>query len=104
MIEDTANRTHLAKLLFFVSSNGQLTSLAEYVERMKDKQENIFYMAGGSKDKVEKSRPVAAKARKAEQTKRFEPWIGEDALNDHILRAEISERLTESPCALITSK
>merc|ERR1719268_285654 len=155
VIEDTANRTRLAKLLRFVSSNGKLTSLAEYVERMKDKQENIFYMAGGSKDEVEKSPFVerlikkgyevlylteavdeyaisavpefegkkfqnvakegfsidgdteAAKARKAEQTERFEPlikWLGDDALKDHILRAEISERLTESPCALITSK
>merc|ERR1712054_555902 len=35
VIEDTANRTRLAKLLRFVSSNGKLTSLAEYVERMK---------------------------------------------------------------------
>ena len=28
----------------------------------------------------------------------------EDALKDHILRAEISERLEQSPCALITSR
>merc|ERR1711936_838077 len=53
--EDTANRTRLAKLLRFTSSNGKLTSLAEYVERMKDKQESIFYMAGASKEEVEKS-------------------------------------------------
>merc|ERR1739846_43464 len=46
-IEDAANRTRLAKLLRFTSSNGKLASLAEYVERMKDKQEHIFYMAGG---------------------------------------------------------
>merc|ERR1719483_1273035 len=55
VIEDTANRTRLAKLLRFTSSNGKLSSLAEYVERMKDKQETIFYMAGGSKEEVEKS-------------------------------------------------
>ena len=55
VIEDTANRTRLAKLLRFVSSSGKLSSLAEYVERMKDKQEHIFYMAGGSKEEVEKS-------------------------------------------------
>merc|ERR1711874_846376 len=56
VIEDTANRTRLAKLLRFVSSStGGLTSLAEYVERMKDKQESIFYMAGPSKEEVEKS-------------------------------------------------
>ena len=46
VIEDTANRTRLAKLLRFVSSNGKLSSLSDYVERMKDKQETIFYMAG----------------------------------------------------------
>ena len=38
---------------------------------------------------------------------KFEPltkWLGDDALKDHILRAETSERLVGSPCALITSK
>merc|ERR1719470_785680 len=55
VIDDTANRTRLAKLLRFTSSNGKLSSLAEYVERMKDKQESIFYMAGGSSEEVEKS-------------------------------------------------
>merc|ERR1711915_551743 len=155
VIEDTANRTRLAKLLRFVSSNGKLTSLAEYVERMKEKQEHIFYMAGGSKDEVEKSPFVerlikkgyevlylteavdeyaisalpefegkkfqnvaeegfsidgdteAAKARKEAVKEKYDPllkWLGEDALKDHILRAEVSERLDESPCALITSK
>merc|ERR1712050_730319 len=155
VIEDTANRTRLAKLLRFTSSNGKLTSLAEYVERMKDKQESIFYMAGSSKEEVEKSPFVerllkkgyeilylteavdeyaisalpefegkkfqnvakegfsidgdteAAKERKNEIKERFEPltkWMQEDALKDHILRAEISERLDKSPCALITSR
>lgn len=155
VIEDTANRTRLAKLLRFTSSNGKLTSLAEYVERMKDKQESIFYMAGSSKEEVEKSPFVerllkkgyeilylteavdeyaisalpefegkkfqnvakegfsidgdtdAAKARKEAVKEKFEPltkWLGEDSLKDHILRAEVSERLTDSPCALITSK
>merc|ERR1719219_3276159 len=55
VIEDTANRTRLAKLLRFTSSNGKLSSLAEYVERMKDKQENIFYIAGGSVEEVKSS-------------------------------------------------
>jgi len=156
VIEDTANRTRLAKLLRFLSSaDGKLTSLSDYVSRMKDKQEHIFYMAGGSKAEVEASPFVerllkkgyeilylteavdeyaisalpefdgkkfqnvakegfsidgdteAAKSRKAELSERFEPllkWMGEEALKDHILKAEISERLTNSPCALITSK
>merc|ERR1712241_240220 len=49
----------------------------------------------------------AAKERKNEINERFEPltkWMQEDALKDHILRAEISERLDKSPCALITSR
>merc|ERR1711937_931540 len=155
VIEDTANRTRLAKLLRFTSSSGNLTSLAEYVERMKDKQEAIYYIAGGSKEEVTSSPFVerllkkgyevlllteavdeyaisalpefegkkfqnvakegfsidgdtdAAKARKAEVAEKFEPltkWLGDDALKDHILRAETSERLVGSPCALITSK
>merc|ERR1739844_106907 len=155
VIEDTANRTRLAKLLRFTSSNGKLTSLAEYVERMKDKQESVFYMAGGSKEEVEKSPFVerllkkgyevlflteavdeyaisaqphlqgqqfqnvakegfsidgdtdAAKQRKEATKERFDPlikWMGEDALKDQILRAEISERLSGSPCILVTSK
>ena len=181
VIEDTANRTRLAKLLRFNTSGGKLSSLSEYVERMKDKQEHIFYMAGGSVEEVKTSPFVerllkkgyeviylteavdeyaisalpefegkkfqnvakegfsidgdtdAAKARKAEVlnffhicilaynssssffdnnkflqiAEKFEPltkWLGDDALKDHILRAEVSERLVDSPCALITSK
>jgi len=155
VIEDTANRTRLAKLLRFVSSAGKMTSLAEYVERMKDKQESIFYAAGGSKEEVMNSPFVerllkkgyevlylteavdeyavsalpefegkkfqnvakegfnidgdteAVKQRKEATKERFDPlikWLGEDALKDQILRAEVSERLVESPCVLVTSK
>merc|ERR1719367_1521282 len=155
VMEDASYRTRLAKLLRFMSSNGKLSSLSGYVERMKEKQEQIFYMAGTSKEEVENSPFVerllkkgyevlylteavdeyaisalpefegkkfqnvakegfsidgeteAAKERKAEVNERFEPltkWMQEDALKDHILRAEISERLDKSPCALITSR
>merc|ERR1719394_799869 len=154
-IEDAANRTRLAKLLRFLSSSGSLTSLSAYVERMKEKQEHIFYMAGGSMDEVKSSPFVerllkkgyevlylteavdeyaisaipefegkklqnvakegfsidgdtkAAKERKEALKEQFEPltkWMGEEALKDHILRAEVSERLDQSPCALITSR
>merc|ERR1712051_170811 len=155
VIEDTANRTRLAKLLRFTSSTGKITSLAECVERMKDKQESIFYAAGGAMEEVKNSPFVerllkegyevlflteavdeyaisalpefegkkfqnvakegvsidgdteAAKQRKEATKERFDPltkWMGEDALKDNILRAEVSERLVGSPCALITSK
>merc|ERR1712226_1807143 len=155
-IEDAANRSRLAKLLRFKSSSGGLVSLSDYVERMKDKQEQIFYMAGDSLKEVQDSPFVerlikkgyevlfldeavdeyclsaipefegkkfqnvakdgfnsidgdteAGKARKEAVKEQFEPlikWLGEDALKDHILRAELSERLEASPCALITSR
>merc|ERR1711997_1346313 len=80
VIEDTANRTRLAKLLRFTSSSGKITSLAEYVERMKDKQESIYYAAGGSKEGVSIDGDTeAAKQRKEATKERFEPlikWMG----------------------------
>jgi len=155
-IEDQGNRSRLAKLLRFKSSNGgELTSLEDYIGRMKEKQEHIFYMAGGSMEEVTTSPFVerllkkgyevlylteavdeyaisaipefegkkfqnvakegfsidgdtkAAKERKDAMKEQFEPltkWMGEEALKDHILRAEVSERLDQSPCALITSR
>ncbi|XP_077868267.1 endoplasmin-like [Saccoglossus kowalevskii] len=55
IIEDHSNRTRLAKLVRFFSSNSdtEFTSLAEYVERMKDKQEHIYFMGGASRKEVE---------------------------------------------------
>lgn len=54
VIEDNSNRTRLAKLLKFFSSNSdtEQTSLAEYIERMKEKQESIFFVAGSSREEV----------------------------------------------------
>ncbi|KAK3876270.1 hypothetical protein Pcinc_018929 [Petrolisthes cinctipes] len=155
-IEDSANRTRLAKLLRFLSSasKDKVTSLTEYVERMKDKQEHIYYMAGSSKSEVENSPFVerlikkgyevlylveaideyainaipefegkkfqnvakegltvdegeGAKERLEELKKVYEPltkWLSEDALKDEILKAEVGERLSSSPCALVSSK
>ena len=54
-IPDTANSTKLAKMLRFTSSSGRLTSLDEYVKRMKDKQKSIYYISGGSKKEVSSS-------------------------------------------------
>jgi len=59
LIEDTANRTKLAKLLRFHSSKAggpeEMTSLAEYVERMHEGQDHIYYLAGDSVEEVESS-------------------------------------------------
>ncbi|CAF4820522.1 unnamed protein product, partial [Rotaria magnacalcarata] len=57
VIEDSANRTRLAKLLRFISSisGEKQVSLAEYIERMKPKQENIYFIAAMSIDEAKKS-------------------------------------------------
>ncbi|KAJ8918790.1 hypothetical protein NQ315_011074 [Exocentrus adspersus] len=154
VIEDPANRTRLAKLLrFFSSDSDKQTGLSEYVSRMKPKQEKIFYIAGASKAEVQKSPFVERLLRKGyevlylveavdeytisaipefegkkfqnvakegfslteseggkeqlEQLKTaFEPltkWLSENALKDEIARATVSERLSDSPCALVAS-
>merc|ERR1712111_93038 len=55
IIDDAANRSRLAKLLRFKSSSGEMTSLQGYVERMKDKQDQIYYIAGASDQEVKES-------------------------------------------------
>ncbi|KAL2895588.1 Endoplasmin-like protein [Bienertia sinuspersici] len=57
IIEDAANRNRLAKLLRFEStkSGGKLTSLDQYISRMKSGQKDIFYITGTNKEQLEKS-------------------------------------------------
>jgi len=54
VIEDSSNRTRLAKLLRFRSSASEdsTTSLSDYVSRMKTGQAEIYFMAGSSLDEV----------------------------------------------------
>lgn len=52
VIEDTANRSRLAKLLRFYSLKNakDLISLDDYIAGMKEKQEDIYYLAGEDKE------------------------------------------------------
>ncbi|KAL2747306.1 endoplasmin [Vespula maculifrons] len=153
VIEDPQNRARLSKLLQFRSSTQKgTTSLADYVSRMKPKQQHIYYIAGTSEAEVEKSpfverlnkkgyeilyltEPVdeytisafpdfdgkkfqnvakegfqldeGEKAKEIQEQLQttFEPllkWLN-DILRDHISKAQVSERLTDSPCALVAS-
>ncbi|KAF5832490.1 Hsp90 protein-domain-containing protein [Dunaliella salina] len=49
IVEDATNRNRMAKLLRFHTSKSldKLTSLDEYVSRMKEGQKQIYYLAGG---------------------------------------------------------
>uniref|UniRef100_A0A7S2MCM8 Histidine kinase/HSP90-like ATPase domain-containing protein n=2 Tax=Helicotheca tamesis TaxID=374047 RepID=A0A7S2MCM8_9STRA len=57
-IEDEPNRGKIMKLLRFETSkteNGKVISLKEYVDNMKEFQNDIFFISGLSKEEVEKS-------------------------------------------------
>jgi HSP90 family molecular chaperone len=51
VMEDPSNRTRLAKLLRFQTSASadKQSTLQEYVDRMKEKQQAIYYVAGTSR-------------------------------------------------------
>ncbi|XP_028285756.1 endoplasmin [Parambassis ranga] len=156
VIEDHSNRTRLAKLLRFQTSNSEstLASLEQYVERMKEKQDKIYFMAGTSRKEAESSpfverllkkgyeviyltEPVdeyciqalpefdgkrfqnvakegvkfdegeKAKEKREALEKEFEPlttWLKDKALKEKIEKAVLSQRLTNSPCALVASQ
>lgn len=156
VIEDHSNRTRLAKLLRFQTSNSEsdLASLEQYVERMKEKQDKIYFMAGTSRKEAESSpfverllkkgyeviyltEPVdeyciqalpefdgkrfqnvakegvkfdesdKAKEKREALEKEYEPlttWLKDKALKDKIEKAVLSQRLTNSPCALVASQ
>lgn len=156
VIEDHSNRTRLAKLLRFQTSHSDTvqSSLEQYVERMKEKQDKIYFMAGTSRKEAESSpfvekllkkgyevvyltEPVdeyciqalpefdgkrfqnvakegvkfeesdKAKEKREALEKEFEPlttWMKENALKDQIEKAVLSQRLTNSPCALVASQ
>jgi molecular chaperone HtpG len=52
---DPANKDRLTKLLRFASTTSELTSLAEYVSRMKEGQPAIYYISGPDRAFLEKS-------------------------------------------------
>ena len=53
--QDSKNRDKIASLLRFETTTNQFTSLDQYLERMKEDQDNIFYLAGENIDSLKNS-------------------------------------------------
>merc|ERR1712076_313634 len=153
--EDNKNRKRLAELLRYPStkSGADMTSLKEYIARMKEGQKGIYYITGESKAAVAASPfleglrtrgyevlylvdPIdeymvqqmkeydgkklvsctkegldlddteEEKKAKEEEKARFEPLckLMKDVLGDKVEKVEVSHRIDESPCALVTSE
>ncbi|KAI5655965.1 hypothetical protein M9H77_24758 [Catharanthus roseus] len=83
IIEDAANRNRLAKLLRFEStkSEGKLTSLDQYISRMKSGQKDIFYITGTSKEQLEKS-PFLERLTK----KNYEVILFTDPVDEYLMQ------------------
>jgi len=82
--EDRSNQARLAKLLRFPSTSNSsgVTSLEKYVERMKDDQKSIYYIAGDNVDALQKH-PTIEKLTK----KGYEVFLLTDPLDEHCLQS-----------------
>ncbi|KAD2393329.1 hypothetical protein E3N88_40306 [Mikania micrantha] len=83
IVQDATNRNRLAKLLRFetTKSGSKLTSLDQYISRMKSGQKDIFYITGSNKQQLEKS-PFLERLRK----KNYEVIFFKEPVDEYVMQ------------------
>merc|ERR1712139_603925 len=131
--EDSQNRAKLAELMRYYStkSGDEMTSLKEYVARMKEDQKDIYFITGESKKQVEDApfvqqlkeydgKKLVAVTKEGldlekteEEKKEFEEKkaaceglckLIKEVLGDKAEKVVVSDRLNSSPCCLVTGE
>merc|ERR1712014_348075 len=115
--EDTANRTKIADLLRFNTSKSgdDQISLKEYIARMKEGQNGIYYITGESKAAVATSPFLEGLKQRG-----YEVLYLVDPIDEYMVqqmkeydgkklvsctkKVVVSHRIDESPCVLVTSE
>merc|ERR1712078_264822 len=115
--EDSGNRAKLSELLMFHStkSGDEMTSFKDYISRMPESQKDVYYITGETKKAVETS-PFIEKCKKRNYEVLFmiDPIdeycveqlskLMKEILGDKVEKVVMSERVTESPCVLVTGE
>merc|ERR1711907_793519 len=119
--EDSTNRTKVAELMRYQTSKSgdEQISFKEYVDRMKEGQNDIFYITGESVAAVASSPFIETLKKKGlevedeEEKKTLEEQKAEyetlcklikEVLADKVEKVIVSNRVSESPCVLVTSE
>merc|ERR1712151_483608 len=119
--EDSTNRTKVAELMrYHTSKSGdEQISFKEHVDRMKEGQNDIYYITGESIAAVSSSPFLESlrkkgididdedEKKKMEELKaEFEPLtkLMKEVLGDKVEKVIVSSRMADSPCVLTTSE